>query len=118
MVRDPDAHPVLGPLLADPPEECRAVAELYRHCAQGVALEEILGDRRGGAFFVLCEQLGLSVFDEDLDVGYEDVLPLEAEAEVLLRRALLAHGEHPEVVEDYTARVCWADRDEQPPNTA
>ncbi|MBA3370835.1 MAG: hypothetical protein H0T96_05195, partial [Thermoleophilaceae bacterium] len=51
MVRDPDAHPVLGPLLADPPEECRAVAELYRHCAQGVALEEILGDRRGGAFF-------------------------------------------------------------------
>jgi len=108
MVHDPDPHPALGPLLADPPDECRAVAELYRHCAQGVAVEELLGDRRGGAFFVFCEQLGLSVFDEDLGVGYDEVVPLDAEAEGLLRLALLAHGEHPEVVEDYTARVWWA----------
>jgi hypothetical protein len=114
MIRDPDAHPVLGPLLAEPPEECRAVAELYRHCARGVALEELLGDRRGGAFFVFCEQLGLSVFDEDLDVGYDEVVPVDADAEPLLRLALMAHGEHPEVVEDYTARLCWVDRDGGP----
>ena len=41
-------------------------------------------------------------------VGYDEVVPLDAEAEGLLRLALLAHGEHPEVVEDYTARVWWA----------
>jgi hypothetical protein len=114
MVHDSDAHPVLGPLLADPPEECRPVAELYRHCARGVAAEELLGDRRGGAFFVFCEQLGLSLFDADLDVGYDEVVPLDAEAEGLLRLSLLAHGEHPEAVEDYTARICWAARGDDP----
>lgn len=113
MLRDPDTHPLLGPLLADPPPECRPVAELYRHSARGSALESVLGER-GGAFFVFCEQLGINVFDEDLDVGYDEVVPLDAEAEGLLRLALLAHGEHPDIVEDYTARVCWAERGEGP----
>lgn len=111
---NPDAHPALGPLLADPPPECRAVAELYRHSATGSAVEDVVG-HRGGAFFVFCEQLGLNVFDEDLEVAYDEVVPLDDEADGLLRLALLAHDEHPDAVEDYTARLCWAERDERPP---
>jgi hypothetical protein len=111
MVPDPDAHPTLGPLLAAPPPECRPVAQLYRHSARGSVAERAVGGSRGGAFFVFCEQLGLTVFDEDLDVAYDEVLPLDDEAEGLLRLALLAHGDHPEAVEDYASRLCWAERD-------
>lgn len=113
MLLDPDADPVLGPLLADPPAECRPIAELYRQSARGSELERALGER-GGAFFVFCEQLGLSVFDEDLDVSYDEVVPLDPEDEGLLRLALLAHAEHPEAVEDYTARLWWAQRGDGP----
>ena len=89
------------------------VAELYRHSAQGSPVERILGER-GGAFFVFCEQLGLDVFDAELDVGYEEVVPLDPEADGLLRLALLAHAEHPDVVEDYTSRLYWAEAGSQP----
>ena len=114
MPRDPDAHPVLRPLLAEPPPECRPVAELYRHSTRATKAEEVVG-RRGGAFFVFCEQIGLDIFDEDLDVGYDEVMPLDAEGDELLRLALLAHGEHPDSVEDYAARLCWAERGGRPP---
>jgi hypothetical protein len=114
MPRDPDAQPDLRPLPAEPPPECRPVAELYRHSASGTEAEKALGSR-GGAFFVFCEQIGLDVFDEDLDVGYDEVVPLDNEADALLRLALLAHGEHPETVEDYAARLCWAERGRRPP---
>lgn len=90
------------------------MAELYRHSARGSEVEAALGER-GGAFFVFCEQLGLDVFDEDLDVAYEEVMPLDQEADGLLRLALLAHGEHPEVVEDYTARLRGAELGEGAP---
>jgi hypothetical protein len=106
---DPDARPQLERLLANPPEECRPVADLYRHSAADSALDRRLGGR-GGASFVFCEELGLRVFDEDLDVGYGEIVPLDDEAEALLRLALLAHQEHPEAVEDYTERLCWAER--------
>jgi hypothetical protein len=89
------------------------VAELYRHSARGSSLEREVGGR-GGAFFVFWEEPGLEVFDEDLDVTYEEVVPLGEEGEALLRTALLAHQEHPEVVEDYTERLCWAERSEPP----
>jgi hypothetical protein len=108
---DPDPRPQLETLLADPPEECRPVADLYRHSAAESALERRLGGR-GGAFFMFCEELGLRVFDEDLDVGYGEIVPLDHEAEALLRLALLAHQEHPEAIEDYTERLCWAERGE------
>ncbi len=94
------------------------MAELYRHCSSARALEGIPGER-GGAFFVFCEELGLNVFDEDLDVRYDEVVALDPEAEGLLRLALLAHGEHPEAVEDYAARLCWAEQaGGSPPSSA
>ena len=106
----------LEPLLRDPPEGCAPVAELYRHSARPSAAERAVGGG-GGPFFVFCEQLGLRVFDEDLDVRYDEVIPLDEEGDALLRMALLAHAEHPEVVEDYAARLCWAERRRSGPGT-
>ncbi len=83
------------------------MAELFRHSAGESPAERALG-AGGGPFFVFCEQLGLEIFDADLDVHYDEVIPLDEEGEALLRLALLAHREHPEAIEDYAARLCWA----------
>ncbi len=117
MSRHPDRNLLLDRLLRDVPEECRPVAELYRHSARESPVERALG-ASGGPFFVFCEQLGLEIFDADLDVRYEEVVPLDEEAEALLRLALLAHQEHPETVEDYAARLWWASRGHGPAGSA
>jgi hypothetical protein len=83
------------------------VAELFRHSARRSPVERALG-AAGGPFFVFCEHLGLEIFDADLDVRYDEVVPLDEEDEALLRLALLAHQEHPEATEDYAARLRWA----------
>ncbi len=117
MADQPDPHLLLDQLLRDAPEECRPVAELFRHSARGSPVERALGTG-GGPFFVFCEQLGLEIFDADLDVSYDEVVPLDEEGEALLRLALLAHQEHPEAIEDYTARLCWASHGRGPAGTA
>ena len=109
MSRQPDPNLLLDQLLRDVPEECRAVAELYRHSARESSVERAVR-AGGGPFFVLCEQLGLAIFDAELDVRYEEVVPLDEEGEALLRLALLAHQEHPEAIEDYAARLWWVSR--------
>ena len=117
MAHLPDPHPLLDQLLRDVPEECRPVAELFRHSALESPVERALG-AGGGPFFVLCEQLDLEIFDADLDVRYDEVVPLDEEGEALLRLALLAHHEHPEAIEDYAARLCWASHGRGPGGTA
>jgi hypothetical protein len=117
MAHQPDPHLLLDQLLRDVPEECRSVAELYRHSTRRSPVERALG-AGGGPFFVFCEQLGLEIFDADLDVRYDEVVPLDEEGEALLRLALLAHQEHPETIEDYTARLCWASDSRGPAGTA
>jgi len=117
MTHPPDRHLLLEQLLLDVPQECRPVAELFRHSEQRSPAERALG-AGGGPFFVFCEQLGLDVFDADLDVRYDEVVPLDEEGEALLRLALLAHQEHPETVEDYAARLCWASDGPSPAGTA
>jgi hypothetical protein len=107
MADQPEQHLLLDQLLRDASEECRPVAELFRHSARGSPIEQALGTG-GGPFFVFCEQLGLEIFDADLDVRYDEVVPLDEEGDALLRLALLAHQEHPETIEDYAARLCWA----------
>ena len=89
MSRQPDRNLLLDQLLRDVPEECRPVAELYRHSARESPVERALGGG-GGPFFVFCEQLGLEIFDADLDVRYEEVVRLDEDDEALLRLALLA----------------------------
>ncbi len=113
MSRQPDRNQLLDELLRNAPEECRPVAELFRHSERRSAAERALG-AGGGPFFVFCERLGLEVFDADLDVRYEEVVPLDEEGEALLRLALLAHQEHPEAIEDYAARLWWASRGPRP----
>ncbi len=117
MAHQPDQQQLLAQLLRDAPEECRPVAELFRHSERRSPVERMLGTG-GGPFFVFCEQLGLEIFDADLDVRYEEVVPLDEEGEALLRLALLAHQEHPETIEDYAARLRLASYGRGPAGTA
>jgi hypothetical protein len=117
MANRPDRQQLVTQLLRDPPEECRPVAELFRHSERGSPAERALG-AAGRPFFVFCEQLGLEIFDADLQVGYDEVVPLDEEGEALLRLALLAHQEHPETIEDYAARLCWASHGRGPAGSA
>lgn len=93
------------------------MAELFRHSTPESPVERAIG-AAGGPFFVFCEHLGLEIFDADLDVRYEEVVPLDDEGEALLRLALLAHQEHPETVEDYAARLRWASHGRGPAGSA
>ncbi len=108
-----DDDPLVGPLLAQAPIECLPVVELYRHSYRPSPLERQIGGagaRAGGAFFVFAERVGLRVFDEVLDVAYDEILPLDDEEHALLEVALLAYEEHPDVVHDWTERLLWASR--------